>query len=152
LAKIVVFATVSVSAVSSSASISLPRRTPVTVSPTSRQTFPATTSLSRLFLQQTIGLGGERVEKTSDPMQLATVVDSRRLVFTVGNFSVLDIFDWNNVEGDLRQTFFNEAFMTHASLDFPADSRGYTYGASAELYLDDWAPRDWPVRAAREPQ
>ena len=96
---------------------------------------------SRLFLRQTINLGGEHVEKTSDPMQLASVADSRRLVFTAGNFSALDIFDRNNVVGDLRQAFFNEAFMTHASWDFPADSRGYTYGATAELYLGDWALR-----------
>ncbi|AKV04420.1 Carbohydrate-selective porin [Labilithrix luteola] len=113
---------------------------------------------SRLFLQQTIGLGGGRIEKTSDPMQLAATVDSRRLVLTVGNFSALDIFDRNGVIGDLRQTFFNEAFMTHASWDFPASARGYTYGATAELYLGDWAvrigrlappanPNDYPIDA-----
>jgi high affinity Mn2+ porin len=96
---------------------------------------------SRLFLRQTVNLGGDRVVKTSDPMQLAAVVDSRRLVFTVGNFSVLDVFDRNNLVGDLRQSFFNEAYMTHASFDFPADARGYTYGGSAELYLGDWAVR-----------
>lgn len=96
---------------------------------------------SRLYLRQTIGLGGKHIEKTSDPMQLAAVVDSRRLVFTVGNFSALDVFDRNGVVGDLRQTFFNEAFMTHASWDFPADARGYTYGATAELYVGDWAIR-----------
>jgi len=96
---------------------------------------------SRLYLRQTINLGGDRVEKTSDPMQLAAVVDSRRLVLTGGNVSVLDVFDRNNLVGDLRQSFFNEAFMTHASFDFPADARGYTYGASAELYLDDWVVR-----------
>ena len=96
---------------------------------------------SRLFVKQTINLGGQHVEKTSDPMQLAAVVDSRRLVVTIGNFSVLDVFDRNVTVGDLRQTFFNEAFMTHASFDFAADARGYTYGASAELYLGDWALR-----------
>ena len=31
--------------------------------------------------------------------------------------------------------------MTHGSFDFPADSRGYTWGADAELYLNDWALR-----------
>ena len=96
---------------------------------------------SRLYLRQTIDLGGAPLEVPSDPMQLAAVVDKRRLVLTVGNFSVLDVFDRNGQVGDLRQTFFNEAFMTHASLDFPADARGYTYGGSAELYWDDWAVR-----------
>lgn len=96
---------------------------------------------SRLYLKQTIEFGGEREEKTSDPMQLATVVRKRRLVIMAGNFSALDVFDRNNVIGDLRQTFFNEAFMTHASWDFPADARGYSYGAAAELYWDSWTLR-----------
>jgi hypothetical protein len=96
---------------------------------------------SRLFLRQTFDLGGQRVEKTSDPMQLATVVGSRRLVFTAGTFTVLDVFDRNNVTWDPRQTFLNMAFMTHASWDFAADARGYSLGAAAELYWDDWAVR-----------
>jgi high affinity Mn2+ porin len=96
---------------------------------------------SRLFLRQAIDLGGKPVEKTSDPMQIASTVRSRRIVLTAGNFSALDIFDRNNVVGDLRQSFFNEAFMTHASWDFPADARGYTWGATVELYLDDWVVR-----------
>lgn len=96
---------------------------------------------SRLYLRQTIGLGGAPVEKTSDPLQLATVVDSRRLVLTAGNFTVLDVFDRNNVTWDPRQTFLNMAFMTHAAWDFAADARGYSWGATAELYWEDWAAR-----------
>ncbi len=43
--------------------------------------------------------------------------------------------------GDLRQQFFNMAFMTHAAYDFAADARGYSVGAAAELYYDDWTFR-----------
>jgi high affinity Mn2+ porin len=96
---------------------------------------------SRTYLRQTIGLGGDRVEKTSDPMQLGTKVDKRRVVVTVGNFTVLDVFDHSSVNFDPRQTFFNMAFMTHASWDFPSDARGYSWGGAAELYWDDWAVR-----------
>jgi len=96
---------------------------------------------SRLYLRQTISLGGKRVEKASNPMQLGTTVDSRRLAFTVGNFSFLDVFDKNSVIGDLRQSLFNEAFMTHSSWDFPADARGYSWGGTAELYWDNWTAR-----------
>ena len=96
---------------------------------------------SRAFLRQTIDLGGGHVEKTSDPMQLGTTVDARRLVFTGGNFTILDVFDRNNVTWDPRQTFLNMAFMTHASWDFPADARGYSYGVTGEFYWDDWAFR-----------
>jgi hypothetical protein len=96
---------------------------------------------SRTFLRQNIGFGGEHVVKTSDPMQLGAVVDGRRLVITAGNFTVLDVFDHNSITWDPRQTFFNMAFMTHSSWDFPADARGYAWGGAVELYWDDWAFR-----------
>jgi hypothetical protein len=96
---------------------------------------------ARLFLRQTFDVGGENIVKTSDPMQLATVVKSRRLVLTAGNFTVLDLFDRNNVAWDPRQTFFNMAFMTHSSWDFAADARGYSWGGALELFWDSWALR-----------
>jgi hypothetical protein len=70
---------------------------------------------ARLFYRQTFNLGGRRNPVDSNPLMLGTAVNSRRLVFTVGNYSVIDIFDKNNVTGDPRQTFFNEAFMTEST-------------------------------------
>ena len=99
---------------------------------------------ARAFLRQTIGLGGKDVEKTSDPMQLGSVTTDRRLVFTAGNFTVLDVFDRNSVTGDPRRTFYNIAFMTHSAYDFASDARGYSWGLAGELYWDDWV-----FRAAR---
>lgn len=96
---------------------------------------------SRTSLRQTINIGGSKVELSSDPMQLGTTVDSRRVVLTAGTFTILDLFDRNNVTWDPRQTFLNMAFMTHASWDFAADARGFSLGAAAELYWDDWALR-----------
>jgi hypothetical protein len=96
---------------------------------------------SRLYLRQTFEFGGERVEKESQPMQLATAVDSRRLVLTAGSFSMLDLFDRNDVVGDPRRRFLNMAFMTHSSWDFAADARGYSWGGAAELFWDDWSIR-----------
>lgn len=96
---------------------------------------------SRTFLRQTIGLGGGVIHKTSDPMQLAGAVDARRLVLTAGSFTILDVFDRNGVTWDPRQTFVNMAFMAHSSWDFPSDARGYSWGGTVELFLDDWAVR-----------
>jgi len=79
------------------------------------------------------------------------VVDSRRLVVTVGSFTILDMFDRNSVTGDPRQTFFNMAFMTHASWDFTSDARGYSWGATAELYWDDWALRFGRITPPQNP-
>jgi high affinity Mn2+ porin len=96
---------------------------------------------ARLFLRQTFDLGGEPLRQKSQPLQLGTTVSRRRLVLTLGNISMLDVFTKNNVTGDPRQTFFNEAFMTDSAYDFPADARGFTVAAVAELYWDDWVLR-----------
>lgn len=96
---------------------------------------------SRIYLRQTFNLGGDPVVRTSDPMQLGGTVSRRRLVFTLGNFSILDFFDKNSYAGDLRRQFFNMAFLSYAAYDFAADARGYAWGAAAELFWDDWAIR-----------
>jgi high affinity Mn2+ porin len=97
--------------------------------------------LSRAYIRETLGLGGKRIDQTSDPSQLGGVSHSRRLVFTVGNFSLIDIFDKNDVEGDLTRSFLNMAFLTYSAYDFAADARGYTWGAVLELFYDDWGVR-----------
>jgi len=96
---------------------------------------------ARLFYRQTFDLGGKDQLVDSNPLQLGHRTKSRRIVLTLGNYSMIDIFDKNNVTWDPRQTFFNEAFMAHSSYDFPAEARGFTYAASGELYWDDWALR-----------
>lgn len=106
---------------------------------------------SRLFLRQTFGLGGGRVVKESDPLQLGTVYDRRRIVLNIGNFSILDFFDRSAVLGDLRQTFFSLGFLTYAAWDFNSDARGYSWGAVAELYWDDWAVRFGRITPPKEP-
>jgi len=106
---------------------------------------------SRTYLRQTFGFGGDPVEKTSDPMQLGAKVDSRRLVVTAGNFTILDVFDRSTVHPDPRRGFLNMAFMTYASWDFPSDARGYSWGATGELYWDDWAFRLGRITPPQEP-
>jgi hypothetical protein len=96
---------------------------------------------SRAYLQQTINFGGGSLVLDSDPSQLGTTVDRRRLLLVLGNYSILDFFDKNEYASDLRQQFFNMAFLTYAAYDFAADARGYAYGALAELHYDDWAAR-----------
>ncbi len=96
---------------------------------------------SRAYLQQTIDFGGAPVVEDSNPMQLGDVTHGRRLVLAAGNYSVLDFFDKNTFASDLRQQFFNMAFLTYAAYDFAADARGYAYGGVAELHYDDWAAR-----------
>lgn len=97
--------------------------------------------LSRAYIRQIFGFGGSKIQLESNPMQLGGRVDSRRLVITAGNFSILDFFDKNTFSGDLRRQFNNMAFLTYAAYDFAADARGYTIGLVAEYYHDDWTLR-----------
>ena len=96
---------------------------------------------SRFFLRQTIGLGGTSVKKTSDPMQLGAKTTSKRLVFTIGKFSALDLFDKNTFSGDLRRQFLNMSFLANSAYDFAADARGYSWGGAVELFYENWALR-----------
>jgi high affinity Mn2+ porin len=57
---------------------------------------------ARLFIRQTIGLGGEPEAVEDDQTHLAGVQDSSRLTITVGKMSAKDIFD-NNELGPGRQ-------------------------------------------------
>ena len=64
---------------------------------------------------------------------------------------MLDVFDRNSVTGDPRQTFFNMAFMTHASWDFTSNARGYSWGGIAELYWEQWALRYGRITPPKNP-
>jgi high affinity Mn2+ porin len=106
---------------------------------------------ARLFLKQTIGLGGKSIVEESGPLQLGTHYDSRRLVFVVGNFTILDFFDTNAFDVDPRQGFLGLGFMTYGAYDFASDARGYSYGGLGEFYWDDWAVRVGRITPPKNP-
>jgi high affinity Mn2+ porin len=101
------------------------------------KTFPDA-FVSRAYLRETISLGG-RHDPGAD--QSAASGDERRLTFTVGHFPATDVFDRNAYANDPRTQFMNWDMLADAAWDFPADSLGYTNGASAELDLRSWAAR-----------
>jgi hypothetical protein len=106
---------------------------------------------SRLFVKQTIELGGKSVAADSGPLQLGTHYDSRRLFFVAGNFSILDFFDTNAFDVDPRQGFISLGFLTYAAYDFASDARGYSYGGVAELDWDNWAVRAGRITPPKQP-
>jgi len=106
---------------------------------------------SRLFVKQTVGLGGKSIVEESGPLQLGTHCDSRRLVFVAGNFTILDFFDTNAFDVDPRQGFLGLGFMTYGAYDFASDARGYSYGGVAELHWDDWAVRVGRITPPKDP-
>jgi high affinity Mn2+ porin len=97
--------------------------------------------VARLFLRQTLALGGASVSVDADANHFAATTTTRRLVLTAGNYSVTDVFDANTYSHDPRTSFLNWALWTYGASDFAADARGYTWGLAVEYYHDDWAFR-----------
>ena len=88
--------------------------------------------LGRLFIRQTIDLGGESEKVAPAANTLGGSQAGNRLVFTAGKFSVTDIFDANQYAHDPRADFLNWSVTDAGSFDFAADSLGASYGAVAE--------------------
>ena len=97
--------------------------------------------LQRLFVRQTVELGGERQPLDTIANQLGGFQSANRWVFTIGKISVPDIFDANQYAHDPRNDFFNWTAVDAGTFDYAADSWGFTVGAAAEWYQGAWALR-----------
>jgi high affinity Mn2+ porin len=98
-------------------------------------------AIARLFIRQTISLGGEEEEVADDELNLAGTRDISRLTFTLGRFSAADIFDQNAYANDPRRQFMNWAFVNNEAWDYPADAIGYDTGLAVELNQPNWTLR-----------
>ena len=97
--------------------------------------------LPRLFLRQTIDLGGPSEAVDADLNQLAGARAPDRVVITVGKFGVTDIFDNNSYAHDPRHDFLNWSVIDNGSFDYAADAWGFSYGAAVEWYVGRWTAR-----------
>jgi high affinity Mn2+ porin len=97
--------------------------------------------VARIAISQTFELGGGRVTNDAGPNELAGTRDRDVLAITVGRLSVTDVFDGNRYAHDPTERFFNWALFASGAWDYPADTRGYTWGALADLDVDWWSAR-----------
>lgn len=97
--------------------------------------------LQRLFLRQTIALGGTREAVAGSANQLGGARSTDRLVLTMGKFGVGDIFDTNSFAHDPRGDFLNWSAVDAGSFDYAADAWGYSTGIAAEWYRGPWTLR-----------
>jgi high affinity Mn2+ porin len=107
--------------------------------------------IPRVFLRQTINLGGDAQAVESAANQLAGSQTANRIVITAGKFSLTDIFDHNQYADDPKHTFFNWSIFDAGSWDYAADAWGYTYGATVEWYQDWWTIRSGLVNLSTFP-
>jgi len=107
--------------------------------------------LPRAFFRYTVGLG--RAEEKIEPglNQLAGTRSADNLIFTVGKFSVVDIFDTNTCAHDPRSDFLNWSIIDAGAFDYAADAWGYTYGGAVEWTQSWWTLRQGLFDLSRTP-
>ena len=98
-------------------------------------------NVARLFLRQNFGLGGDKQQIAAGQNQVADLEDANRITVTIGKYSPTDLFDTNDYANDPREDFLNGAIWAAGAWDYPADSKGYSDGATVE-----WVHPDWTLR------
>jgi high affinity Mn2+ porin len=101
------------------------------------------------MLRQTFAAGSETEVVRDEQNQVAGVRPVRRWTVTVGKFGISDFFDDNDYSHDPRTQFLNWGDWTAGAWDYPADTRGYTWGVVLEYFCSPWS---FHFAAAAEPR
>lgn len=96
---------------------------------------------ARLFVKQLFALSDQYESAPDGINQLPTRVPTHYFAVSAGKFSILDFLDNNKFSHDPRTQFYNWALMGNGAWDYPADTRGFTYGIVTELVNPEWALR-----------
>ena len=97
--------------------------------------------LARLYVTQDFGFGEARETIESDANQLGGTRPTTRYSITAGRFTVTDFFDNNRYTHDPRTQFMGWGIMYNGAWDYPADTRGYTWGWMHEFHTRRWSVR-----------
>ena len=97
--------------------------------------------LPRLFLRQTINLGGDAVPVAAAANVLGTTQRADRVVLTLGKISLPDVFDTNVYAHDPRADVLNWSLVDAGAFDYAANAWGFTFGGAFELYQQAWTVR-----------
>ncbi|HZX72958.1 MAG TPA: carbohydrate porin [Cyclobacteriaceae bacterium] len=98
---------------------------------------------ARAFFQQTFNLGGDDEYIGAGVNEVYKTRSKKYINIILGRFSIADYFDTNSYSHDPRSQFFNWGLMSNGGWDYPANVRGYTYGAVLE-----YGNPNWKIRAA----
>jgi high affinity Mn2+ porin len=97
--------------------------------------------IARLLVTHDFGFGDKREQVESDENQLAGSRPMNRYSIVAGRFTLTDYFDNNRYSHDPRTQFMGWAVMYNGAWDYPADTRGYTWGWVHEFHARNWSVR-----------
>jgi len=84
---------------------------------------------ARLFLKYNLNLDDKESGISDDKAnQLPEKESKENLAIIIGKFGIADYFDNNDYTHDPRTQFLNWSLMNSGAWDYPADTRGYTWG------------------------
>jgi high affinity Mn2+ porin len=106
--------------------------------------------LARLYVTHDFGFGEARETVESAANMLGGSRPMIRYTVAVGRFTVTDFFDNNRYSHDPRMQFMGWATMYNGAWDYPADTRGYTWGWMHEFHARRWSARYASVAVPRE--
>jgi hypothetical protein len=97
--------------------------------------------VARLMWHQIIPLSHEKEISARTPLSLFRMLPVRRLEVRFGKFGIVDFFDVNTYGSDSGFQFMNWTVDNNGAYDYPADTRGFTFGAMLEYHDRHWAVR-----------
>jgi high affinity Mn2+ porin len=105
--------------------------------------------LARLYVSHDFGFGDAKEEVEGGENQLGGSRPMTRYTVVAGRFTLTDFFDNNRYTHDPRSQFMGWAIMYNGAWDYPADTRGYTWGWMHEFHTRNWSLR---YASAAEPK
>jgi high affinity Mn2+ porin len=97
--------------------------------------------VARAYFRQIIPLSGHSSYQDDNANQLGGYLAHNYISISFGKFSLADFYDNNSYSHDPRNQFLNWALMSNGAWDYPANTRGYTYGLMIEYVKHNWTLR-----------
>ncbi|HEY5325938.1 MAG TPA: carbohydrate porin [Mucilaginibacter sp.] len=97
--------------------------------------------IARMYFKQNFEWGNQKDTIEGGADILGGIRSKRYFSFVIGKFGMADFFDNNNFSHDPRSQFMNWALMDNGAWDYPANTRGYVLGLTAELGQPTWSLR-----------
>ncbi|MEO9005063.1 MAG: carbohydrate porin [Ginsengibacter sp.] len=98
--------------------------------------------IARAYFQHQIPLGPTGYEHVEDDAnQINGMIPSDRITISAGKFAISDFYDDNKFSHEPRTQFLNWSLMSNGAWDYPANTRGYTFGIVTQLVKRNWSIR-----------
>jgi high affinity Mn2+ porin len=97
--------------------------------------------IARCGLHLTIPLSKKTFDADRGPANLSTKLPERRIECRIGAFSATDFMNYNSVGSDTHHQFLNWCICNDGWYDYPANTRGYTWGGEWEYQSPHFAAK-----------